>query len=80
LRAGEAEFDVPDHEYPHFLAAHRDFVRNGLITHQANGSVLKKYRWLQRYHDQSLVALESIYGAASARHLRIEVETPLTDH
>jgi hypothetical protein len=79
LRAGEAEFDVPDQEYPHFLAAHRDFVRHGLTTYAANGSVLEKYRWLQRYHDDSLAALERIYGIGSIRHLKVEAETPPTD-
>jgi len=67
LRASEAEFDVPEQEYPRFLAAHRDFVRTGLIAYAANDRVLKKYRWLQEYHDRSLIPLERMYGRGSAR-------------
>ncbi len=71
LKAGEAEFDVPDQEYPHFLATHRDFVRCGLIDNVGNDGVLKKFRWLQGYHDHAVLAIEEIYGADSARHLKI---------
>jgi hypothetical protein len=51
LRGCEVELHQ---EYPHFLAIHRDFIRDSLIKHANNPKVLPKYEWLKVYHEHTL--------------------------
>jgi hypothetical protein len=71
LRACEGEFNVPEQEYPMFLAKHRDLVRHGLSTYAAEPRVLPKYEWLKTYHDRCIETIAADYGASAIQHLRV---------
>jgi len=55
LRACQLELNVPEQEYPLFLALHRDLIRNGLSKYRLQPRILSKYEWLRDYHEQTLV-------------------------
>jgi hypothetical protein len=54
LKACERELNVPEQEYPIFLAHHRDLIRFGLRECADKPSVFSKYVWLRDYHECSL--------------------------
>jgi hypothetical protein len=67
LRACEAEFNVPEQEYPLFLKLHRDLIRIGLMKYALDPGILQKYQWLKDYHDRNLERL----GIDLTRHLLV---------
>ncbi|HXU36836.1 MAG TPA: hypothetical protein VN937_10785 [Blastocatellia bacterium] len=68
LRACETELNVPEQEYPIFLAAHRDLIRSGLTRYDGVPQVLPKYQWLRDYHEHTL---QERFGADIPSHLRV---------
>lgn len=68
LGACEAEFNVPEQEYPIFLKIHRDLIRENLAKYSLNSRVLSKYLWLKEYHER---ALEERFGGDVPPHLRV---------
>lgn len=54
LSACEAELNVPEQEYPIFLALHRDLIVKGLANNAGRPAVLAKYEWLRDYHERVL--------------------------
>jgi hypothetical protein len=54
LRACEHELNVPEQEYPMFLALHRDLIRKGLAKGAVHPFLLPKYEWLKEYHERTL--------------------------
>lgn len=71
LRACEGEFNVPEQEYPIFLAKHRDLVRHGLSAYAAVPRVLPKYEWLKTYHDRCIETLADDYGSSAIQRLKV---------
>jgi len=55
LRACEDELNVPEQEYPMFVKHHRDLVRSGLTKYAGLPSILRKYEWLEAYHQRTLL-------------------------
>ena len=55
LRATENELNVPEQEYSMFLKHHRDLIRAGLTKYAGRPSILRKYEWLEAYHQRTLL-------------------------
>ncbi len=55
LKAIENELNVPDQEYPLFLDLHRDLIRTGLRRYAERPGILRKYQWLESYHQTALL-------------------------
>ena len=68
LRACQLELNVPEQEYPIFLALHRDLIRKGLTKYRLEPRVLPKYEWLRNYHEQTL---EEQLGFETPRDLHV---------
>jgi hypothetical protein len=69
LVACEAELNVPEQEYPIFLALHRELILNGLTQNAGRPEVLAKYEWLRGYHER---VVRDRFGTNAPRHLCID--------
>jgi len=68
LRATENELNVPEQEYSTFLKHHRDLIRAGLAKYAGRPSILRKYEWLESYHQRTLL---DRFGRGIPAHLQV---------
>jgi hypothetical protein len=68
LRATENELNVPEQEYSIFLKHHRDLIRAGLAKYAGRPSILRKYEWLESYHQRTLL---DRFGREIPAHLQV---------
>jgi hypothetical protein len=54
LRSIETEMDFPEEDYPKFVRKHADLIADGLIRHRLNKKVVRKFKWLQKYHNSTV--------------------------
>jgi len=51
-----------------FLELHRDLIRSGLKKYSALPKILKKYQWMESYHQ---AVLAEHFGSHIPQHLRV---------
>ncbi len=68
LRAIADEMDYPEQDYPHFLRKHADLIAEGLLRHRLEKKVLRKFKWLQKYHNDTI---DVVYGKLGRKDLRV---------
>ncbi|MBZ5494178.1 MAG: hypothetical protein LAO76_24910 [Acidobacteriia bacterium] len=54
LRSIESEMDTPEVHYPRFIRTHADLIAEGLIRYRLNRDVVRKFKWLQKYHNSTV--------------------------
>jgi hypothetical protein len=68
LRSVETEMDYPETDYPKFIRKHADLIAEGLVKHRLEREVFKKFKWLQNYHNSTVIKR---YGKGNCKHLLV---------
>jgi hypothetical protein len=69
LRTIEGEMDHPqDENYQKFVRRHADLIAEGLIRHRLDRNVVKKFKWLQKYHNSTV---RNRFGKNANRNLLV---------
>lgn len=56
LRSVESEMDFPEKDYPQFIRSHADLIAEGLVRHRLNRKVIQKFKWMQKYHNSTVIS------------------------
>lgn len=68
--SAEAEFNVPEQEFPLFIEKHRDLIKEGLKKFEGQPRVLGKYEWLTKYHNRKIDEIQNM-ETGNLNHLKI---------
>jgi hypothetical protein len=68
LRLIEGEMDTPEFYYPRFIRRHADLIAEGLIRHRLDRDVVRKFKWLQKYHNSTV---RNRFGKGASRTLLV---------
>lgn len=68
LRAVETEMDFPEVDYPKLLRRHADLIAEGLIRYRLDARVVRKFKWLQKYHNSTI---DLKHGKGRSKELRV---------